>query len=108
MSQDPAKGRRMEKVMTEAEWLECTAPMSMSEFLRGSVRERKSRLFACACCRRFSHLLDDRSLRAIAVAEADCDEPRPAQEMDSARAEAEVAFGDTYHRHLGNAQRVSG
>lgn len=36
--------------MTEKEWLDCTGPML--DFVRGKASERKSRLFACACCRR--------------------------------------------------------
>jgi hypothetical protein len=38
--------------MTEAEWLHCIDPHPMLQFLRGSVSERRLRLFACACCRR--------------------------------------------------------
>jgi biotin carboxyl carrier protein len=37
--------------MTEAEWLACTNPNTMVEFLRGKVSDRKLRLFGCASAR---------------------------------------------------------
>src|SRR5262249_17081188 len=45
------------EAMTEAEWLACTEPKPMLEFLRGRASDRKFRLFGCACCRRLWDLL---------------------------------------------------
>jgi hypothetical protein len=53
----------LEVAMTESEWLTCKDPGPMLEFLRGKVSDRKLRLFACACCRRVWHLLDDPAAR---------------------------------------------
>ncbi|OAI55048.1 hypothetical protein AYO44_13665 [Planctomycetaceae bacterium SCGC AG-212-F19] len=45
--------------MTEQEWLACTDPTPMLDFLRAKTSDRKLRLFSIACCRRLWHLLDD-------------------------------------------------
>ncbi len=51
--------------MTQQEWLACTDPQKMWEFLRGKASERKARLFAVACCRNLWHLLGE-PLRKVA------------------------------------------
>ena len=43
--------------MTEAEWLACTDPALMLDFLRTTASDRKLRSLAVACCRRIWHVL---------------------------------------------------
>lgn len=45
--------------MTEAEWLACTDPWPMLEFLRGKASNRKTNLFGLACCLRVRRFLDE-------------------------------------------------
>src|SRR5262249_22540586 len=64
--------------MTEAEWLVCTDQQKMLAFLRGKVSERRTRLFACACCRLVWHLLPDLCRRLVEAVEGYADkETRP-------------------------------
>jgi hypothetical protein len=56
--------------VTEAEWLDARDPESMLYFERGRLSDRKSRLFACACCRRLWLFAPDRDWqRAVETAE---------------------------------------
>ena len=56
--------------MTPEQWSACAHPRCLVEFLRGRVSDRKLTLFAAACCRKVWGLLsDDRSRRAVEVAE---------------------------------------
>jgi hypothetical protein len=78
--------------MTEAEWLSCTDPDVMLRHLGPAAGERKRYLFACACCRRTWHLLNDpRSRRAVEVAELYADDQIGEEELRDAAFDAEDA-----------------
>jgi hypothetical protein len=76
--------------MTEQEWLECTDPRPMVEFLRGKASDRKLRLFAVACCRRIWHLINDqRSRIAVEIAESYVDGLATEAKVSTAREDAD-------------------
>jgi hypothetical protein len=58
--------------MTEQQWLECTNPTPMLEFLKGKASDRKLKLFAVACCRRAGALLEH-DHKTLATAEDHAD-----------------------------------
>src|SRR5215475_9925251 len=91
--------------MTEADWLACSRPASMLNFLsresmaRRRTSDRKLRLFAVACCRRIWHLLpDQRCRKAVQTAEDFADGKggiRLLRKVENA--------GEFYYDHWGDA-----
>ena len=96
--------------MTEAEWLTCSEPKPLLEFLTGRASDRKLRLFAVDCCRRVKHLLRDgylkNSRKAIGVVERHIE---GAATFEQVRAVLAEVVGDVYESaamilHAGEAE----
>src|SRR6516225_1318251 len=94
------EGTSGEKTVTEAEWLACTAPQKMLEFLRasGKLTERKARLLSAACCRRIWTLLtDQRSRTAVEVIERVTDGELSKAVLENAYVDAIDAYETVYY-----------
>ena len=88
--------------MTEAEWLACTNPQPMLEFLRRKAGERKVRLFAVACCRRVWLSLEHEEFRdAVLKAESYADGLADRAEMLQAHQKAHAIFVKLHGKHNG-------
>jgi hypothetical protein len=77
--------------MTPEQWLACTDPELMLEFLRGKATDRKLRLFACACCRHTWSLVDAEWRRMAGQGRARVGVELVKREADLAGKAAEVA-----------------
>jgi len=81
--------------MTKAEWLTCDTPTLLLAHVRGTLSLRKDRLLAVAFCSVIADLiLDERSRRALQVAEAFADAMATAEELRMAYGEAVDAGRD--------------
>jgi hypothetical protein len=78
--------------MTEADWLTGTDPVALVKFVTERVSSRRKRLLGVACCRRIWALLtDERSRRAVAVAERYADGRADYPELAAADLAADLA-----------------
>jgi hypothetical protein len=78
--------------MTEAEWLVGSDPVPMLQFLKDRGSDRKRRLFAVACCRRFWHLIRPEECRqAVTAAERFADGEIGEKELGDRQASAQAA-----------------
>jgi hypothetical protein len=76
--------------MTETEWLGCTEPTPMLEFLGDRASSRKLQLFAVACCRHIWPLITEAHCReAVEIAERFADGLVTAEAQEAAHAAAE-------------------
>jgi hypothetical protein len=88
--------------MNEPDWWGCQEPLEMLDLLRdrGQFSQRKARLFAAAVCRQvWSLLTDERSRRAVEVAERHADGLADDDELAEAGLAARSAYvyiRDTY------------
>jgi hypothetical protein len=81
--------------MNELEWLTGTDPAAMLDWLTGKVSDRKLRLFACACARRYWHLLRYPAPRqGIETAEHYADGLVSVAALEEARGRADLSAGD--------------
>ncbi len=74
--------------MIGVEWGDCCDPMKMLKYAARNVSERKLRLIAVECCRQIEHLLDQRCVGALDVAERFADGRASPADLAAARSAA--------------------
>lgn len=89
------------RVMTEAEWHDCTTtPQELLDYLDGRLSHRKLRLVICSFCHLvWDKFTDERSRRAVIAAEVAADAPNPDEILRSVLDEATAAYEDVYYGH---------
>ena len=87
--------------MTEDEWLSCTFVPNMLACLEGRLSDRKSRLFAVACCRPLSReWVKEPSRKAVDVAERYADGNATGLELAEAREAAPSSYREWLYNDL--------
>src|SRR5262245_15358262 len=94
--------------MTETEWQSLADPKAMVAFLRKTpdTSERKARLFACACCRRVWHLLDEECQEILAVVGQYADGHAPESELAHAHKRARRIYAELEVQRTFNEKQV--
>jgi len=94
--------------MTETEWLACTDPQPMLEYLGRKASRRKVRLFAVACCRRVWPSLEHEEFRdAVRKAESFADGLADRAEMLAAHEKARAIFVNLHGKDNGPGAALS-
>jgi hypothetical protein len=94
--------------VTETEWLGCEDPEQLLRFLHHDSSERKLRLFCAGYCRRIWNLLtDERSRKAVEVAERYADGSANAAELDTALEAAKRAIPHVGHSPSGPEEQAA-
>src|SRR5262245_24300122 len=92
--------------MTEQEWLECTDPEPMLDFLGCDASDRKLRLFAIAWAHQcYPHIGDERSRVALDVAERYVEGERSHAELTIVFREAQQVCNEIWHSGRGKSGR---
>lgn len=87
---------------TEADWWSCEFPESLLHFLKDKGTINQWRQFAVACCRRIDHLItDERSRRALDVAERYANGSATDEDLEHARTMAQEALEEAKRTEWG-------
>ena len=94
--------------MTEQEWLACTDPRKMLEFLRGKAGDRKLRLFVCGYFRTCNLDIDEPSQVVLETSERFADGLATAKELEASkkRARAAARLGNEAAFHAANVSAL--
>lgn len=96
--------------MTEEQWLTGEEPAPLYRYACGSADDRRSRLYAVACCRRkWKYFTDERIQRAVETAESFAEGEGTLGDLDYASQQVSSAFYEWRSKHgsQGQLTRIS-